>query len=403
MTAPSLVMGVAPAEAAGRAPLQPFGEPVLAAAAEVSRRLLADPQCRAHPELVALGFWMRPASLRQMIDAWKSRSDGSACFARGTVLHFAPANVDTIFVYSWVLSMLCGNANIIRLSSRRSPQLELLITHLEASLSAPAATAVRERLSVVRYEHDESVSTELSALADTRVIWGGDETVATIRRLPLRATANEVAFANKVSLAVLDTAHWCTAAPARRTEIARAFANDAYWFDQAACSSPRVLLWRGGLPPDDAAADFWARVLAASEPIGADLSGIDFINKLVAGDLAASRMEVRQQPCTDNRLTRVRIRSADLPAVVAGDYHCGGGLFFEAGVASLAGLLPALTRRVQTLAYAGLAREELLEWAANENLRGIDRIVPMGSALDFAPVWDGFDLFDVFLRRVTVR
>ncbi|MFC6804089.1 acyl-CoA reductase [Deinococcus caeni] len=37
---------------------------------------------------------------------------------RGLVFHVPPANVDTIFIYSWLMSVLAGNRNVIRLSSR---------------------------------------------------------------------------------------------------------------------------------------------------------------------------------------------------------------------------------------------------------------------------------------------
>ena len=39
-------------------------------------------------------------------------------FPRGLVFHVPPANVDTIFVYSWALSALAGNSNVVRISSR---------------------------------------------------------------------------------------------------------------------------------------------------------------------------------------------------------------------------------------------------------------------------------------------
>ena len=35
--------------------------------------------------------------------------------------------------------------------------------------------------------------------------------------------------------------------------------------------------------------------------------------------------------------------------------------------------------------------------------RGLDRVVPIGEALAFDTVWDGFDLVDDMLRRVRVR
>src|SRR5229473_1854189 len=39
-------------------------------------------------------------------------------FPRGLVFHVPPANVDTIFVYSWALSALAGNRNVVRISPR---------------------------------------------------------------------------------------------------------------------------------------------------------------------------------------------------------------------------------------------------------------------------------------------
>ena len=38
---------------------------------------------------------------------------------RGLLFHVAPSNVPTMFVYTYVIAILAGNANIIRLSTRR--------------------------------------------------------------------------------------------------------------------------------------------------------------------------------------------------------------------------------------------------------------------------------------------
>ena len=35
--------------------------------------------------------------------------------------------------------------------------------------------------------------------------------------------------------------------------------------------------------------------------------------------------------------------------------------------------------------------------------RAIDRIVPIGTALDFSAVWDGYDLFQILSREVVVQ
>ena len=52
----------------------------------------------------------------------------------GKTFHIAPSNVDTIFVYSWLISMLMGNINVIRISSRISEQIDCLIGLIDNTL-----------------------------------------------------------------------------------------------------------------------------------------------------------------------------------------------------------------------------------------------------------------------------
>ena len=35
--------------------------------------------------------------------------------------------------------------------------------------------------------------------------------------------------------------------------------------------------------------------------------------------------------------------------------------------------------------------------------RGIDRVVPIGNALDFNSIWDGYDLVEQFSRKVSIN
>lgn len=99
--------------------------------------------------------------------------DQTIALPRGVALHFAPGNVDTIFLYSALLAVLMGNRNFARISSRQSPQIELLIRVLKQILTDPEHTLMRSRLLIIRYGHNEHITRELSAHCDLRVIWGG--------------------------------------------------------------------------------------------------------------------------------------------------------------------------------------------------------------------------------------
>ena len=125
---------------------------------------------------------------------------------------------------------------------------------------------------------------------------------------------------------------------------------------------------------------------------------VDYVNKRVAQDRMAIETQVRIPDCAANDVQRVWL---DQPALHA-QHHCGAGLFFESALPHLDALRPLLDRTVQTVSYAGFSTLELRAFVEAEPLSGIDRIVPFGRALDFGRVWDGFDLFRIFTREITV-
>ena len=105
---------------------QPFAEQDFAYCQALSEAILKDPQSRGFPDLIALGFWLRQANLKPLLAPYQHLEQ----FIRqplGLVFHSAPANVDSLFVYSGILSLLCGNKNLIRLSSRSGGSTAVLI------------------------------------------------------------------------------------------------------------------------------------------------------------------------------------------------------------------------------------------------------------------------------------
>ncbi|MEV4088519.1 gamma-glutamyl phosphate reductase, partial [Nonomuraea fuscirosea] len=69
---------------------------------------------------------------------------------------------------------------------------------------------------------------------------------------------------------------------------------------------------------------------------------------------------------------------------------------------SLGELASLVERRDQTMTHFGFGQAELEELAMGLAGRGVDRMVPVGSALSFHRVWDGVDLPAEFTRLVTV-
>lgn len=379
---------------------RPFEEGLMDFVSAFSEKLLHSPAARQHPDLVALAYWARRASLVRMRAAAACHTDGALLVPQGSVLHIAPSNVETIFIYSWFLSLLSGNRNIVRLPSKRSAQSDLLLDTAVGLLADDAHSAIARSTLLVRYGHDAGVTARLSAVCDVRVVWGGDQTVQEIRQVALPPTAREIAFPGKYSLAVINVAAWLEASPAQKDCWAAAFHADAYWFNQMACSSPRLVLWLGdSREARRAGAEFWGRLEDIVALRTARMADGDYVSKFVATNVLAIEANGTLAPAATNDLTRVWL---DTPALHA-NHHCGAGLFLESAIDSLDALRPVLDRSVQTVAYAGFTREQMQAFVGTGPLRGIDRIVPFGKALSFSAVWDGQDLARAFLRHITVE
>ena len=106
-------------ERTGRAGASPFSAARMDTLARLSAALLADRVLRQDPASVAVAYWLRRGQLARLADEQARRAAAEPDVVRvpvGRVLHLAPSNVDTLFIYSWALAYLCGNASVVRLS-----------------------------------------------------------------------------------------------------------------------------------------------------------------------------------------------------------------------------------------------------------------------------------------------
>ena len=55
---------------------------------------------------------------------------------------------------------------------------------------------------------------------------------------------------------------------------------------------------------------------------------------------------------------------------------------------------------MQSLIYYGENPDILRKIVVDNELRGIDRIVPVGKAMDIGPIWDGYDILEMLSRII---
>ena len=388
--------------------LPPFAPETLAFLIALRRRLIESPAARLQPDLQARAFWLRPAALAQLAKRFQAGvPGGTLAVPRGLVLHVPPANVDTMFVYSWVPALLTGNRNLIRLSERTpGPAALILLDSLSALLATPEAASVAAATALIRYPRDEAITAAFSKAADVRMLWGGDTTVTTLRALPTAPHTLDLTFPDRTSWAAIAAESYLALASEQRHRLAEAFCNDLFWFDQQACASPRLLFWCGEEQKVAAAAADLHPRLAACAALGFPEPGpAARLERLAAWHRAALDLPVEHIAHHGERLTVIRLASSAVSMMSSDALITTGtgiGLLLEARLDRLTDSLPWVTRRVQTLAHFGFAPQTLADFAQALNGRGIDRLAPLGQALTFAAIWDGTDLPRALTRLVTL-
>ena len=374
----------------------PFAEDRMEFIATVAQRLRRSTPGR--PELQALAFWMRKTALTKMAETFaENQQESIVAVPRGTIFHIPPANVDTMFAYSWVLSILAGNRNLVRISHRAIDQSAYVLKAFEETLAEYPEVAAGT--SVFTYGHDVRITREITKAADVRVVWGGDNTVNQMRAIPPEPHGRDISFPDRISMAAIDIESYNNLTDSGRDTLAENFFNDAYWFDQLGCSSPRIVMWVGSSPHQVCSADFFSRVSNVANLKGYSPTTSAAISKITYSMQAAIDNDIRVHTLHGNTLAVLELGSF-------GDFRgefCGAGMFYQIALPSILHLSPHVKRADQTLTVFGIQREDLEGFVKETRGRGIDRIVPIGQALDFDHIWDGMDLLQEFTRKIAIR
>lgn len=357
----------------------------------LSRSLMTDASTRQFPDLMALGYWLRKSNMKAIVGRYQHH----LIRPLGHVFHAAPGNVDSLFVYSGILSLMSGNINTIRLSSKTQGSAELLCQHVaDIAPEHPEASA---RFCLVKCERDEPKLRELQTRVDGRVLWGSNEGIKALKRIETPAHCRDVVFAHKLSFAVIGIDALLRVDKPTLDQLVADFCRDNLTFAQQACSSAKVIVWQGNNQNLNGAKEkFWnAFQTFYFSQAGQDKYGLSESERYQAlnnvQDLAMQGWVSSQQ--SDSGVLRVE---ADWMHDALEEAHKGAGLFIETQVEKLNDLNASLRPYHQTISYWGV--DGVDDWL-KQCLQGVDRVVPIGQALDFDVVWDGVDLVMALGRK----
>ena len=358
----------------------------------LSRAILKNPDARTYPDLMTFGYFCRRASIAQARD---TLSDLPRRTGWGTLIHIAPSNIPVNFAFSLVMGMVSGNSNIVRVPTQTFVQMELLVRLFDEVASNPEHADFARETAFVQSDHDSHTLKSLVAQADGLIVWGGDKTVERFRALPKAPRCVCVYFPNRVSSAIFSAKSVLDLEEGELFDLCVKFFNDTYLVDQNACSSPNLVFWKG-TPADCEAArhKFWGKLgqyLASKYKVD-PMSRIERCLDVMALTTAAQTDVDLKRDYDDIWL----LRNNNLR-----DQKMRYGMFLEVDIDKLEEISSFLRRNEQTLSVFGVDPLPVFN-ALKSGTMNIDRIVPIGRALDIGFNWDGREMLSVFSRKVQV-
>ena len=308
---------------------------------------------------------------------------------RGMVCHWMAGNVPLLGMFSWAVSVLAGNRNVIRVSSRHDDMVSPLLERL-AGVSDQGRELARET-AVMHFDRDDmATQTAMSAMADVRIAWGGMEAIEAIRALPCDWECDTIVLGPRVSIAVLD------ASAAHDRAISR-LVTDIVYFDQLACSSPQWLFLKGR--PGQPAFDRVVERLAAEF----DVQSRTFPRHPLGFDETYRIPLDRARVLLDGGTLRTDIQTAWTIALVDAPHtrvSCSNRFLQLIPFEDVEQVTAQIPRNVQT-AVTLLCDREMEQFSEDAARRGVCRFPRPGEGNHFESPWDGVPLVSRLTRWVT--
>jgi hypothetical protein len=376
-------------------PTTPYNKIVCNFLGDLSNELNLSTEAKEYPDIKTFAFWCRKQNIYNLK---KKFLTDETRLGLGLLFHITPSNIPTNFAYSLIFGLLTGNSNIVKVPSKKFKQIKIICNAIKRILKQKYKS-MSKMISVVRYANNDNYTKEISSVCNARIIWGGDNSIDSIRKFPLNQRSIDIAFADRYSLCVISTDEISKLGINEIKRLVEKFYNDTFLVDQNACSSPHLILWLGK-KNNKARTKFWNHLkdCVNRKYNLTDTASMDKYTKL-CGQILSSK-NIKKYELFGNSIYTIFLKKLD-----ANIHNLRGkwGFFYEYNINDLNKIKNCINNKYQTLTYFGLKKNILQKFILKNQLNGIDRIVPIGQALDISFFWDGYDLNKTLSRVIDIK
>jgi len=378
-----------------REALKPFDETICSFLDELSKYLMNSASSFKHSDIKTFAFFCRKKNILNLKKKFSNLNNRKGV---GLLFHITPANIPTNFAYSLIFGLLSGNKNIIKVPSKNFPQIEIICDAINIILIK--FNSLKNFVKIVRYSENEEFTKNISLICDGRLIWGGNDTINKIRKYPVKEISRDLAFADRNSFCIFNTEKLIKLSSKKIEDLALKFYNDTFLVDQNACSSPHVIFWLGK-KNNKSKNYFWSSFYKlANSKYDLDHSAIFYKEDRLMSDLILKNNNVKNFKKFGNLIYCIDL---DNKKINPSELISRWGYFYEVEIKKLNELSKFSNIFTQTLTYFGFEKEEFNKIINKKNFNGIDRIVPVGQALDINLNWDGYDIINSLSKTIDVR
>lgn len=349
------------------------------------------------PDLRALAFFCRKKNILNLKKKYLNLDE--IRFGLGLIFHITPSNVPTNFAYSLIFGLLSGNSNIVKVPSKKFNEINEICKHLKTLLSKKKYVKVKNMISIVRYPNNESITKSFSKISDARLIWGGDKTISDLKKFETKPKNLDIPFSDRYSITIINADKFSKLSKHKISNLIKNFYNDTYSVDQNACSSPHLILWKGKLSVN-AKKIFWNNLnsLVNKKYFPPLISSMDNYSQLVS-DLIGNKNFYKFKTYSKS-LYVITLKKLYPDLFIK---KTKWGFFYECNINNLQHINYVTQKGLQTVTYYGFTKNFLKSFFKKNNFNGIDRVVPIGQALNINLIWDGFDIVNTLSRQIEIQ
>lgn len=363
---------------------------------DLSLSLIKNKKAKLFSDVMSFAFWCRKRNIEILK---QTLNENYLRLGLGLIFHISPSNVPINFAYTFAFGLLSGNSNIVRVPSQKFDQVKIVCDVIKNLFQKKKYKTICKTNIFVRYKQDDQITSYFSSNCNARIIWGGDETIKNIRKIPIPERSIEITFADRYSFCVINSSILSKLNDNQLKNLVEKFYNDTYVMDQNACSSPHLIIWIG--KKNQKIKDkFWRFLyqLVKKKYELENISAIDKYSKFMNDTLNFENIKSSQR--YDNFIYRISLTK--LPKKI--EYLRGKwGYFYEYDEVNITKVANLINPKFQTLTYYGFEKSALKKFINKFKLAGLDRVVPIGQSLNIGLVWDGFDLQRSLSRIVEIK